>query len=643
MGYPALPEPRALTSWRVLVAVVALVILTVVAATLAVRAQIRSRALQNAVHGVAIISSLVIDRSLTLTDITHGTNPANAAALNADVTMLKRRGEVVNLSIWSLATSRVVYSDVEPRAIDAPAPAPEAVARARLGESFAVTGIGAADTVVVYHPYDANGDGTMDALAQVVLPRDQVEGPVAQSMSLVYASGAIVLLLALAGILQVRRHQLRQDHAAVHDALTGLGNRLLLRRVAPPALARSTPERPAALLLIDLDNFKPVNDALGHPAGDELLVAAAKLIQEASGPASVAVRLGGDEFAVLLGPLTDRGVAREVANKIRDRVRQPLTIAGCELEVGASVGIARAPDDGDDLSDLLSRADKAMYHAKHSGGGVAEYAETPETPPPDPKVTTLSQLSRALAGHELELFYQPVRGSGAAVRSVEALPRWHHPQRGLLEAGMFIPAVAHTSLTTALTTWVLRQAARQCAAWRADGVRVNVSVNISARTLYNDSLPDVVQTVAADCGLPPSALELEVAEAILVRESARAIPAMLRLRDAGVSLCVDKFGAEYGAVSVMAEAPVQRVKIDQRFAGTVVEFPLARAIVGGWVRVAHKLGLTVVAQGVESAEAWRCLTDLGCDDMQGFWIGRPMPAVELTKWFTRPNAHAGPA
>ncbi|GAA4716355.1 putative bifunctional diguanylate cyclase/phosphodiesterase [Phytohabitans rumicis] len=636
-----MPEQRALTSWRVLVAVVALVILTVAVATLAVRAQIRSRALQNAVNGVAILSSLVIDQSLTLTDITHGTNPLNAAALNADVIMLKRRGEVVNLSIWSLATLRVVYSDVEPSAVAAPPP--HVVARARMGEPFVVTDTGQADTVVVYHPYDANGDGTMDAVAQVVLPGDEVHGPVTRSMNLVYAGGAIVLLLALAGILQVRRHQLRQDHAAVHDALTGLGNRLLLRRVAPSTLARSTPERPTALLLIDLDNFKPVNDALGHPAGDELLVAAAKLIQQAGGPASVAVRFGGDEFAVLLGPLTDRGVARDVAIEIRNRIRQPLMIAGCELEVGASVGIAWAPDDGEELSDLLRRADKAMYYAKHSGGGVAEYAQTPETTPPDPKVTTLPQLSRALAGHELELFYQPVRGADAVVRSVEALPRWHHPQRGLLEAGMFIPAIAHTSLATALTTWVLRQAARQCAEWRADGMQVNVSVNISARTLYNDTLPDVVRTVAADCGLPPSALELEVAEAILVRESARAIPAMLRLRDAGVGLCVDKFGAEYGAVSVMAEAPVQRVKIDQRFTGTVVEFPLARAVVGGWVRVAHQLGLTVVAQGVETSEAWRCLIDLGCDDMQGFGIGRPMPAVELTKWFARPNAHAGPA
>lgn len=636
-----MPEARALTSWRVLVAVVALVILTVAGATLAVRTQIRSRTLQNTVHGVAVLSSLIIDQNLTLTDITHGTNPINTAALNADVVLLKRRGEVVHLSIWSLATLRVVYSDVEPAAVDAPPPA--AVARARTGEPFVVTDTGRADTVVVYHPYDANGDGTMDAVAQVVLPRDRVEGPVARSMNLVYAGGAIALLLALAGILQVRRHQLRQDHAAVHDALTGLGNRLLLRRVAPPTLARSTPERPAALLLIDLDNFKPVNDALGHHAGDELLVAAANLIQQASGPAGVAVRLGGDEFAVLLGPLADRGAARAVAIEIRNRIRQPLMVAGCELEVGASVGMAWAPDDGAEMSHLLRRADKAMYYAKHSGSGVAEYAETAETAPPDPKVTTLPQLSRALASQELEVFYQPVRGSDAVVKSVEALPRWHHPQRGLLEAGMFIPAVAHTSLATALTTWVLRQAAQQCAAWRADGVRVNVSVNVSARTLYNDSLPDLVRTIAADYGLPPSALELEVTEAILVRESARAIPAMLRMRDAGVGLCVDKFGAEYGAVSVLAEAPVQRVKIDQRFTGTVVEFPLARAMVGGWIRVAHQLGLTVVAQGVETSEAWRCLIDLGCDDVQGFGIGRPMPAVELTKWFARPNARAGPA
>ncbi len=623
-----------------LVAVVVLVILTVIGATLAVRTQIQSRTLQSTVHSVAVLSSLVIDRSLTLTDITHGTSPINAAALNADVIMLKRRGEVLSMSIWSLSDMRIVYSDVEPGAVSTPPQ--DVVARARIGEPFVVTDTGQADTVIVYHPYDANGDGTMDAVAQVALPRERVEGPVTRSMTLVYAGGAIVLLLAVAGILQVRRHQLRQDHAAVHDALTGLGNRLLLRREAPSILTRATAERPAALLLIDLDNFKPVNDALGHQAGDELLAAAGRLIQQTSGPDSVAVRFGGDEFAVLLGPLSERGAARDVANGIRERISRPMLIAGCELEVGASVGMAWAPEDGEQLGDLLRRADTAMYRAKQSGRGVTEYAEVADAAPPEPEAATVPQLSRALAGDELELFYQPVCGSDSAVKSVEALPRWHHPQRGLLEAGMFIPAVEHTSLSTALTEWVLRQAAKQCTEWRADGLKVGVSVNLSARTLFNDSLPDLIRSAADEAGLPPSSLELEVAEAILVREAARAVPAMLRLRDIGVRLCVDRFGAEYGAVSIMAATPVQRVKIDQRFTGAVVDFPLDRAIVGGWVRVAHELGLTVVALGVETPEAWRCLIDLGCDEVQGYVVGRPMPAMEVTKWFVWPHAHVGP-
>jgi diguanylate cyclase (GGDEF)-like protein len=625
----------------VLVAVIIAVILTVVVGTIALRAQIRSRTLDGTVHGTIILFSMIVDRNLTYTDITRDMSPDNRADLNADVINLKRRGELVGLTIWSLADGQLVYTDHE--TVQKSPPPPEVLEQARKGAPFISKDNPDPGVLVVNYPYDANGDGRMDALAEVLLPSAPVEEAVARSTRLLYLGSFVVLLLTIAGVLQVRRQQTRQDYAAVHDALTGLGNRLLLRRVSAPILAAASEQSPAALLVIDLDHFKAVNDTLGHHAGDELLVAVAGMIRRTSGPTSVAARLGGDEFAVLLPQDADREQARTIARRIRKVVREPIMIAGYEVEVDASVGLAWAPADGHQLGDLMRRADVAMYWAKCSGDGIAEYAEVAENVPPQPRVTTLAQLSQALADEELELYYQPVRAASGAVTSVEVLARWHHPELGLLDAGMFIPALAHTSLDSTLTEWVLRQATRQCVKWRVSGLDITISVNISARSLHSDSLAALVRDVVDETQLPMSALELEIPEAIVVHEATLAIPAMRRLNSVGgVGLCLDNFGATYGAISALADAPVQRVKIDRRYTRDVVNSSLARTVVGGWVRVAHGLGLVVVAQGVETPAASRCLIDLGCDEVQGFGIGRPMPAAELTRWFSETGAPVHP-
>ncbi|MEV0271119.1 EAL domain-containing protein [Hamadaea sp. NPDC050747] len=623
-------------------AVVTVVALTVVTGVLAFREQIRSRTVQSAVQEAEVLSSVVIDRSLTLTDITHGMHPVDRSDLKADVILLKRRGEVVDLSIWSMTTGELVYADEGQGGIVAPRP--EVFERARAGEPFlgdATDNPRHGENLVVYQPYDANGDGVMDAVAEVVLPSTSVEESLSRSMWLLYVGGLLVLLLAIAGILQVRRNQLRQDRAAIHDSLTGLGNRMLMRRVAPQILADATDAAPAALLLIDLDRFKAVNDTLGHHAGDDLLVAVADIIQREGGPSSIAARLGGDEFAVLLPRVSDRAAAREVPDRIRQAIRRPMTIAGSRVQVDASIGIAWAPADGTVPEDLMRSADMAMYRAKHSGAGVAEYTQVAVARPPKPAATTVRQLSRALAGHQLELYYQPVRAADSTISSAEALARWRHPEYGLLEASMFIPEVAHTSLMSALTEWVLRQAADRQAQWLADGLDVKVSVNLAARSLYGESTADLVRRVIEDRRLPPALLELEVSEATVVIEPDRAIPAMLRLRDAGADLCLDNFGAAYGAVSILADAPIHTVKIDRRFGGQIVESSLASTLVSGWVRAAHERGLYVIAQGVETPAAGQCLIDLGCDGVQGYGVCRPMPAQDFTAWLTSVSGGAG--
>ena len=276
--------------------------------------------------------------------------------------------------------------------------------KARKGKPFvAPNGAGGPpNTVTVYYPYDANGDGVMDALAEVVLPRTGVDQSIAVYTRLLYAGGVFVLVLSISGILLVRRRQISQEYAASHDALTGLGNLAMVRRAAPPILAAGTVAEPSIILLIDLDEFKAVNDTFGHHAGDQLLITVANIIERESAPTGIAVRLGGDEFAVLFPPSGGADITSDVASRIRDAIRRPLSITGFDVEVDASIGVARAPVDGRDLDSLLRRADVAMYGAKRSGGGVVDRSELPGIMPMAPTASTWSQFAQALEAGQLE-------------------------------------------------------------------------------------------------------------------------------------------------------------------------------------------------------------------------------------------------
>jgi diguanylate cyclase (GGDEF)-like protein len=631
-------EPRGLTSWRVLVAVVVAVVGTVALGVWALQQQIRSRTLDSTVKGVTILSSVVIDRSLTLTDLHDGIHPSNRAKLDADMVLLKGRGAVKSLAIWSLDNGRLVYADIDyPGATDL---SPALVARARQGQPFLAAPEDNPDpgTLKIYYPYDANGDHITDAVAAVILPRQEVDRSIARSTALLYGGGALVLLIALAGIAQVRRRQIGQDYAANHDSLTGIGNRALLRRTAEPAITTATERTPVGLLLIDLDDFKAVNDSLGHHAGDELLITVAHIAVKASEPGGIPIRLGGDEFAVLLTRLDKPDDARTIAERIHWELRQPLRIAGHDLEIDASIGLAYAPSDATSLGVLLRCADIAMYQAKHSGGGVVAY-EAAAGMPVDRSLTILPELRQALSNGQLEVFYQPVRRADNAIGGLEAVLRWHHPERGLLDGSEFLPAVEHTSFMGPLTDWVLRTALHQCAQWREAGHDLRVAVNISARTLLDDTLPELVTNVATAAGVPLSAVDLEVTETALVNETDRAIQALRRLQGIGVFLTLDNVGAAYGSLSAIASAPVHRLKIDRRFASRVADSSYADAVVAGLVRVAGGLGMTTLADGVDNLPAWHRLLDMGCDEIQGTAVCPAMGAADMTHWLDHPEEH----
>ncbi|BCJ55656.1 hypothetical protein Asp14428_71310 [Actinoplanes sp. NBRC 14428] len=358
-----------------LLVVVIAVTATVAAGVYSLQEQIRRRTLDSALQGVVIISSLVIDRNITLHDLTDELHPANRAQLDTDLVLLQQKGRIHGLLIWSLPAGRLAYADP---AHERAGPLDDARRATVPLDRPTARGTADVDTgeplLEVDYPYDANGDGIVDGLAVFLLPRGDVDTSIARSTRLLYGGGILVLLAALAGVLQVRRRQRAQDHAAVHDPLTGLGNREKLRRAAASALAGASAQQPVALLVLDLDGFKEVNDTLGHHAGDLLLAGVAQEIERVVRGGGTVTRLGGDEFAVLL-PRTGTERALAVAAAVGAAVRRPVLIEDRPVAVGVSIGVAVAPGHGRDLSTLLQRGDAAMYRAKKGDGGVVAYED----------------------------------------------------------------------------------------------------------------------------------------------------------------------------------------------------------------------------------------------------------------------------
>ena len=450
-----------------------------------------------------------------------------------------------------------------------------------------------------------------------------------------------VFLLVLVGY---QRRLLRQaaasSHQALHDALTGLPNRDLFADRLGQALRTADRElQPAALLLLDLDRFKDVNDTLGHHHGDQLLCEVGGRLRGALRQVDTVARLGGDEFAVLV-PGADADGAAAVADKLRTALQSPLTLDGVMLDVDASIGIAVYPDHGDDTTELLRHADVAMYAAKHAHAGFMVYDPTVDQHSPR-RLALLGGLRRALERDELLLHYQPKADvQSGRVLGAEALVRWQHPEHGLLGPDEFIPLAERTGLIHPLTRWVLEAALRQAAAWHRAGHRLSVAVNVSTRCLLDRGLPDEVAELLAAWEVPAGSLVLEVTESAVMADPSRALDVLGRLHAMGVRLALDDFGTGYSSMAYLKALPVDELKVDRSFVGEMVTSPSDSMIVRSTIDLGHNLGLRVVAEGVESQDAWRQLEALGCDTAQGYYLGRPMPAADLEHWLERPADEA---
>jgi diguanylate cyclase len=453
------------------------------------------------------------------------------------------------------------------------------------------------------------------------------------------ASAALVVCMARAGL--TFRENIAQ---AVTDTLTGLPNRRLFHDRVEQAInrARRQGER-AAVMIIDLDRFKEVNDTLGHRCGDLLLEEIAHRLRGALRESDTVARLGGDEFAVLLPSVPDAASAERVAVELGRVISESIVVEGVSLDTEASIGITLFPDHGADVSELLQRADVAMYTAKSESLAFSLYGAAQDEYSPE-RLALVGELRRAIEEGELVLHFQPkVRLAGGELVGAEALVRWQHPERGLLPPGEFIPLAEHTALIKPLTLYVLERALEECARWEGGGHELSVAVNISARNLLDAEFAEAVATSLERWGISPDRLELELTETALMGNPVRALGVLRRLGESGVVLSIDDFGVGYTSLNQLKSLPIRVLKIDRSFVLNMATNTADAMIVRSTIELGHNLGLQVVAEGIESQEIHDALRDLGCDIGQGFHIGRPMARAQFERWVDRAEAETHPS
>ncbi|HVT34210.1 MAG TPA: EAL domain-containing protein [Nevskiaceae bacterium] len=434
-------------------------------------------------------------------------------------------------------------------------------------------------------------------------------------------------------ITERKLHDSAMRHQATHDALTGLPNRSLLHEKLAHALEAAAHNGSlVAVAFIDLDQFKIVNDSLGHHMGDELLKTMAQRLQACLREHDVVARQGGDEFVLMVtGALSEAEIGR-IARRLIAEVSRPCMIAGREVSVTCSIGITLSPADGSDIEALLRNADAAMYRAKELGRNNYQYFAAEMNARVAGRLEMLTRLRRALEREEFELYYEPRYDFDARrIVGVEALIRWHQ-DGAVVRPAEFIPLAEDTGLIVPIGDWVLRQACAQTRRWHDAGLRtVPVSVNLSRRQLSQGDIAAQVAQVLAASGLQPQWLELEITESMLMQDTERAIALLSRLREKGVQISMDDFGTGYSSLSYLKKLPVQRLKIDQAFLRDLPDDADARAMVKAIISLAHNLGLKVVAEGVETAAQFEFLRGADCDEVQGWYLARAMPAARFAE------------
>jgi len=644
----------------VVYAVASLVPVVALGAVLAdgIRQDARDRGLELGRAQAAVVGEMVVAPALQGSDLTSGLSTQEMARLQRATDLAIFRGSVERLRLRDFDGS-VLFSDdglVAPEV--APGGAPRTVAD-RAAEAAAVAGSAAFQVaasgdahvtildgdspgIQVFQPVVGDASGRSVGVLEVVLPYAAIAAEVEEAKSRTYwrlGAGLAVLHLVLAGISwsstrRLRRQAAESAHAALHDPLTGLPNRELFRQKAESAIRRSGG---CAVALVDLDRFKEVNDTLGHHAGDQLLREVARRLAATVRAEDTVARLGGDEFGLLLPGIVDSAAALDLIHRVSEGLSAGLVLEGVPLTPEASFGIALHPADGDTLEELLTHADAAMYEGKRGTSAVVVY-DRALTGAPSHHLSIQHDLRLAIERDELRLEYQPqVDLRTGRTATVEALLRWQHPSRGLLAPVEFLPAVEHTALMGPLTEWVVARAAADCAAWTVAGRDWVVAVNVSARNLHEPDFGGTVAQLAGQAGLRPGQMQIEVTETALPVDPDAAAAALATLAAYGFGTALDDFGVGYASLSHLRSLQLTEVKIDRAFVAGVAEAGEDREVVAALIQLAHGLGLSVCAEGVETVEAADWLRQVGCDKAQGYYFSRPVPWAYLA-----PDDHWSP-
>ena len=605
------------------------------------------------------VARSVLDGELRPSDLTDRVGASRQRQLNSLFAHRVTFGGTLGASVYR-PDGRLAYSDlgsIAGKSVDA------ARVRDAIGgrSSTAVTSIenGAGSDFRVVQSFVPLSLGAGGPRGALVLYEDYAPVASAAWHAVLPVAGVLeaVLLglyLLLLPLLRRTSHRLGRQmdeikRLALQDALTGLPNRTLLRQRLQDELATASDESGSlAVLLLDLDRFKEINDTLGHESGDELLCAIADRLKNLIRDHDMVARLGGDEFAVVCRLTNGREEALLVSERLRHGLEEPFGVAGLTLEVEASVGIALHPEHGTDVEALMRHADIAMYRAKETRTAEIYCATTDHYS--TQRLALTSELRRAIAEDQLLIHYQPrVDMATGELRKVEALVRWDHPERGPLSTADFIPLAERSGLARSLTRCILAGSLRDARAWMDAGHAIGVSVNLFGRDLVDLGLPTQVSDLLAEFDLDPQLLEVEVTENTILTDPTRAHGILTRLAKRGIRIAIDDFGTGYSSLSHLSRLPADVLKIDKSFVQQMSTDRDSDLIVRSTIDLAHNLGLEAIAEGVESEELWDRLTQLGCDTAQGFYISRPIPGERVIDWLTlwsakhAPQAPAAPA
>ena len=599
-------------------------------------------------HGraqAAVIGEMAIAPALTGADLDHQLTAAERERLQNATDLAIFNGSVIRLRLRGFR-GRVVFSDNGSAAGALPTShrAFRAAAVGRTDVAIVQDPDGASGQVIrVLQPVVAKATGQSTGVLELYLPYSTIAKHVQAQMRRTYwrlAAGLSALYAVLAFIAwsttrRLRRHATQHQYEALHDALTGLPNRKWFRERAEEAVERGQRGQRGAIVLVDLDRFKDVNDTLGHHAGDELLRVVAQRLLASLRTDDTVARLGGDEFGLILPGIPDASHALELLARVREELAAQIMLDTVPVSVEASFGIALYPAHGTTVERLLQHADAAMYQGKRGISGIVVYEAATATVPTQSLIVQ-GELRRALERDELVLHYQPkVDLDTGEICGVEALVRWDHPQRGLLPPAEFLPAVEQSSLIDPLTTWVLRRALTDHATWTALGMPWPLAINVSARNLEAQAFPASVTELLGEFGVRANQLNLEITETALAADGVAAARAVAALAAQGIGIAIDDFGMGYTSLSQLRTLPIAELKIHQSFVMDLERDERGRAIVRSLIGLAAGLGCRVTAEGVEQPAAASWLAAAGCDCAQGFLFSKPLPYGELVNRYRR--------